>query len=196
MIAPWIHHSRVKPASLEWECIPDPASPCRITLQNLSTFPQEDSASQETMGDQEWQDDSPALVISQSWLVYAWQKLEESILQQDKWAQCNALSPLVYICCCSSQSSLHRLCRNHPHWLDSQWQVFICSLLSLLGRMHNYSLLLLMWFPFATPEPSSCDLCICTTQTGSVVTNTLLFYTYYFCASSVMGHILTITPSI
>jgi hypothetical protein len=29
--APWIHHSQVKPASLKWECIPDPASPCKIT---------------------------------------------------------------------------------------------------------------------------------------------------------------------
>jgi hypothetical protein len=25
-----------KPASLKWECILDPVSPCRITLQNLS----------------------------------------------------------------------------------------------------------------------------------------------------------------
>jgi hypothetical protein len=49
-IAPWIHHSWVKPASLEWECIPDPASPCRITLWNLSTLPQQDSTSQEKMG--------------------------------------------------------------------------------------------------------------------------------------------------
>jgi hypothetical protein len=24
-IIPWIHHNQVKPASLEWECIPDPA---------------------------------------------------------------------------------------------------------------------------------------------------------------------------
>jgi hypothetical protein len=61
-IAPWIHHSPVKPASLEWECIPDPASPCRITFWNLSVLPQQDSASQETTGDQEQRDDSPTLV--------------------------------------------------------------------------------------------------------------------------------------
>jgi hypothetical protein len=65
-ISPWIHHSQVKPASLKWECIPDPASPCRITLWNLSTLPQQDPASQETGGDQEQQDDSPALVTSGS----------------------------------------------------------------------------------------------------------------------------------
>jgi hypothetical protein len=59
-IVPWIHNNRVKPASLEWECIPDPASLCRITLQNVNTLPQPDSASQETTGNQEWWDDSPA----------------------------------------------------------------------------------------------------------------------------------------
>jgi hypothetical protein len=26
-ITPWLHQSQVKPASLEWECIPHPASP-------------------------------------------------------------------------------------------------------------------------------------------------------------------------
>jgi hypothetical protein len=61
------------------------ASPCRITLQNLSTLPQQNSASQETTGDQEQQNDSPELVTTGSWLVYAWQKLEGSTLQQDKW---------------------------------------------------------------------------------------------------------------
>jgi hypothetical protein len=57
-IAPWIHHSWVKPASLEWECIPDLASPCEITLWNLSTpsmaglhFP-EDNWRPGTMGQQ------------------------------------------------------------------------------------------------------------------------------------------------
>jgi hypothetical protein len=44
-IAPWIHHSRVKPASLKWECIPDLASPCKITLWNAHTLPQQDPAS-------------------------------------------------------------------------------------------------------------------------------------------------------
>jgi hypothetical protein len=139
VIAPWIHHSWVKPASLEWECIPDLASPCRITLQNLSALPQQDSASQETTGDQEQQNDNPELVTTGSWLVYARQKLEESILQQTNGLcfshqlfHCNALSPLVCICCCSSHPSLcHRLGRNHPCWLISQWKVFICSLLSL-----------------------------------------------------------------
>jgi hypothetical protein len=30
-IALWIHHSQIKPASPEWECIPDPALSCKIT---------------------------------------------------------------------------------------------------------------------------------------------------------------------
>jgi hypothetical protein len=50
VIALWIYHSQVKPSSLEWECIPDPASLCRITLQNLRTLPPQNSASQETTG--------------------------------------------------------------------------------------------------------------------------------------------------
>jgi hypothetical protein len=50
-IIPWIHHSPVKPASIEWYCIPDPASPYKITLQNICTLPQQDIASQETTGD-------------------------------------------------------------------------------------------------------------------------------------------------
>jgi hypothetical protein len=49
-IALFIHHSQVKPASLEWEYIPDLASPCRITLQNISALPQQYSASQKTTG--------------------------------------------------------------------------------------------------------------------------------------------------
>jgi hypothetical protein len=69
-IAPWIHHSRVKPASLEWECIPDPASPRRITFWNLSILPLQDSTSQETTGDQKRWDNSPALVTSGIWLIY------------------------------------------------------------------------------------------------------------------------------
>jgi hypothetical protein len=51
-IAPWIHHSQVKAASLQWNSIPDPASQCKITLPNLSAFPQQDSDSQETTGDE------------------------------------------------------------------------------------------------------------------------------------------------
>jgi hypothetical protein len=31
-ISPWIHHSQVKPAFLKGECIPDLASPYKITL--------------------------------------------------------------------------------------------------------------------------------------------------------------------
>jgi hypothetical protein len=52
--------------------------------------------------------------------------------------------------------------------------------------MHNYCLLLLIWFPFMVPEPASCDLCMHTTWAGSVVTRTLLFHTYYSCAGSVI----------
>jgi hypothetical protein len=62
----------------------------------------------------------------------------------------------------------------------------ISSLLPHLGRMHNYCLLLLMWFPFVAPEPLSFDLCMRTTQAGSVVTRALLFHTYYSCAGSVI----------
>jgi hypothetical protein len=86
VIAPWFHHSQVKSASLKWECIPNLASPCKITLQNLNVLPQQDSASQETTGDQEWRDYSPTLVIPGSWLVYVQQKLEDLPLQQDKQA--------------------------------------------------------------------------------------------------------------
>jgi hypothetical protein len=74
-------------------------------------------------------------------------------------SHCDALSPLVCICCCNSHHNLcHRSGRNRLCWLDSQWKVFICSLLSLLGMMHSCCLLLLMWFPFMASEPSSCDL--------------------------------------
>jgi hypothetical protein len=55
------------------------------------------------------------------------------------------------------------------------------------GRMHNYCLLLLIWFPFVAPESSSWDLCMHATWAGSVVTETLLFHTYYSCAGSVTG---------
>jgi hypothetical protein len=63
---------------------------------------------------------------------------------------------------------------------------FISSLLSLLDGMHNYCLLLLVWSPLMVPEPS-CDLCMHTTQAGSIVTRTLLFHTYYSCAGTVIG---------
>jgi hypothetical protein len=63
---------------------------------------------------------------------------------------------------------------------------FFSSLLPLQDRMCNYHLLLLIWFPFMAPEPSSCDLCMHTTWTGNVVTRTLLFHTYYSCAGSVI----------
>jgi hypothetical protein len=36
------------------------------------------------------------------------------------------------------------------------------------------------------PEPSSCDLCMHTTQAGSVVTRTLLFHAYYSCTGTVI----------
>jgi hypothetical protein len=48
-------------------------------------------------------------------------------------------------------------------------------------------ILLLMWFLFTISEPSSCDLCMYTTQAGSVVTGTLLFHTYYSCAGTIIG---------
>jgi hypothetical protein len=102
-------------------------------------------------------------------------------------SHCNALSLLVCICCYSSHPSLrHRFGKNHPCWLDSWWKAFISSLLSLLGRMHNYCFLLLIWFPFMIPDPSFCDLCMHTTWAGNA-TRTLLFYIYYSCAGSVIG---------
>jgi hypothetical protein len=177
VIVPSIHHSRVKPASLEWECIPDPTSLCKITLQNLSNLPWQGSASQETTGDQELQDNSPALVTHRSWLVNSPTRQVGCFSHQ--LSHRNALSPHVCIFSCSSHPSLHhRLGRNYPCWLDSWWKVFISSLLSLLGRMHNYCFLLLIWFPFKASEPSSCDLCMHTTQAGSVVTKTLIFSPY------------------
>jgi hypothetical protein len=56
-----------------------------------------------------------------------------------------------------------------------------------LPRMHNYCLLLLIWFPLKVPEASSCDLCMHFTWAGSVVTRTLLFHSYYSCAGTVIG---------
>jgi hypothetical protein len=65
-IAPWIHHNWVKPASLEWQCISDLASQCKITLWNLSALPWQNSASQEATGAQEQWDDCPALVTPEA----------------------------------------------------------------------------------------------------------------------------------
>jgi hypothetical protein len=61
-ITSWIHESQVKPASLEWECILDPALPCKITLQNACTLPWQDPGSRETTGDHKQWDNSQALV--------------------------------------------------------------------------------------------------------------------------------------
>jgi hypothetical protein len=44
----------VKPVFREWECIPNPASLCKITLLNTCALPQQGPASQETGGDHEW----------------------------------------------------------------------------------------------------------------------------------------------
>jgi hypothetical protein len=52
-IAPWIYCSRVKPASLEWECIPNSALLRKIILRNISTLLCQDPASWETTGDHE-----------------------------------------------------------------------------------------------------------------------------------------------
>jgi hypothetical protein len=153
-IAPWIHHSLVKPASLEWEFISDPASLCRITLQHLSTLPRQDSTSQDTTGDQEWQDDSPALVTPRSWLVYSRQKLE-STLQWDKHVVFHTSYLTVMHCHPLSVSvavvlilvfTISLAETTPPPQLVSWWKVFICSPLSLLSRMHNCYLLLLISF--------------------------------------------------
>jgi hypothetical protein len=47
MTGPWIHHTRVKTASLEWENIPDPASTYRITLQILLPRKQQETKKKE-----------------------------------------------------------------------------------------------------------------------------------------------------
>ena len=51
-VAPWIHHSRVKPAFQGWEYTSDPSTLCKLTIQRKQT------ATQETLKDY-----SPALVI-------------------------------------------------------------------------------------------------------------------------------------
>jgi hypothetical protein len=53
-IDPSFYLSQVKPASLEWECIPDPASLCKITFWNTPAFSSRTLLSrrqQETMKD-------------------------------------------------------------------------------------------------------------------------------------------------
>jgi hypothetical protein len=40
---------------------------------------------------------------------------------------------------------------------------------------------------YGNPQISNCDLCMCTTGAGSVISRTLLFRTYYSCAGSVIG---------
>jgi hypothetical protein len=61
VIAPWIHHSQVKPASLQWECIPDqlhhagsPSEPEHLPSAELC-FPGNNRGPKTT-------DDSPVLV--------------------------------------------------------------------------------------------------------------------------------------
>jgi hypothetical protein len=63
---PCIYHSQVKPASLEWESIPDPASPRKITFWNFHTLPWQDSAPLETTEDHGRWDNSPALVTPEA----------------------------------------------------------------------------------------------------------------------------------
>jgi hypothetical protein len=151
-IAPWIHHSWLKPASLQEKCIPNPASQCKITPQpeRLPSaglhFPR-NYRGPRTTGQQ------PCSSHPKSWLVYIGQKLRSQLSNRQtgcfshQLSHCNALSFLICVCCCCSHPSLsHKLGRNLPHWLISQWKVCICSLLSLLSRMHNYYLLLLIWF--------------------------------------------------
>jgi hypothetical protein len=191
--APWIHYSRVKPASLEWECIPDPALPCTSTLQNFGALPQQDSTPQDTMGDHEQWDYSSTLVTFGGWLMYTRHKVKSATVRWDRQTVFYVSYFMVMhchpicVCCWTSHPKLcRRSGRNHPCRLDPQWKVFISSHVPLLGRMHNYSFLLLMWFPLVLPEPSSCDLCMSTTWAGRVVARPLLFRTYYSCAGTVI----------
>jgi hypothetical protein len=170
MIAPQIHHSRVKPASLKWECIPDPASPCRITLQNLGTLPWQDSTSQDATGDQEQSDNSPALVTSQ--------KLT-SLCTAEAWGVNSPTGQTGYVFHPSYFTVMHchplsvsaavvltlvfaiGLAEATPaDWYHGK-RVFICSLLSLLSRMHNYCLLLPIGFNsrLNTQPPSQRESC-------------------------------------
>jgi hypothetical protein len=64
----------VKPASLEWDCIPDPASPYKIVLQNTSALPWQEGnrRQQETMDNK------------MSALLYSFQKLS-SLCTVEAW---------------------------------------------------------------------------------------------------------------
>jgi hypothetical protein len=55
------------------------------------------------------------------------------------------------------------------------------------GPFHVFLLLKLISFLLGDPQTSNCDLSIHTTQAGNVVTRTLFFHTYYFCAGTVIG---------
>jgi hypothetical protein len=57
----WIHHRQIKPASPEWECIPDSTSPSKIILQSTCALPRQDFASQEITGDHKQEYNSPSL---------------------------------------------------------------------------------------------------------------------------------------
>ncbi|VFV42077.1 Hypothetical predicted protein [Lynx pardinus] len=70
-VRPQIHHSRVKPTSRNWECIPDLSTLCKLTIQKKQ------SETPEALGDC-----NPALVTLEA--DYAWQKLEESTVQWNK----------------------------------------------------------------------------------------------------------------
>ena len=63
---PWIHYSRVKPASRNRECVPDRTTPCKLTILRSSLRPQRPWTPQ------------PCFSHSGSGLTYARQKLEES----------------------------------------------------------------------------------------------------------------------
>jgi hypothetical protein len=65
-IALWICHSWVKPASLDWEYIPDPALLCKVTIWNICALPKKDPSSQETLENHRQKDDSPALVTPEA----------------------------------------------------------------------------------------------------------------------------------
>jgi hypothetical protein len=54
-----------------------------------------------------------------------------------------------------------------------------------LGRMHNYFLSLLIWFPFVSQSPHPLTYA-CYHLAESAVTRTLLFHTCYSCAGSVI----------
>jgi hypothetical protein len=64
-IAPWMRYSRVRPASPEWKCIPDPVLACMITLQNVSALPLKYYATWETTGDHK-QDNNPTFLTPEA----------------------------------------------------------------------------------------------------------------------------------